>query len=220
MCSYREVTSSGVSSKTVIPEHGKSKVKLINPQAVVRDIFALGVSLFAPRIRRDGRLIAVKPGNFVYTLHELASTLTQQVIPPAPNGTTGPLLANFSVIPPDPPAGSAWAAAEILLAEASLEYPAPYIYVSNRNTGVQDPRGDAIVVFQVEPELKLLNYVYTGLDQIRGMMIGGPNDEYIIAGSYAGSAGVAMFKRTEGGSNLTLIARNAEYPTRTSFVWL
>ena len=76
------------------------------------------------------------------------------------------------------------------------------------------------MVFQVEPELRILNYVYTGLDQIRGMMIGGPNDEYIIAGSYAGTAGVAMFKRIEGGRNLKLVARNADYPTRTSFVWL
>ncbi|OCH93156.1 putative isomerase YbhE [Obba rivulosa] len=159
-------------------------------------------------------------GNTLYVLHELASTLTQQNIPPAPNGTTGPLIANFSIIPPDPPVGADFAAGEILLTEPSLNFPAPYIYVSNRNTGVQDPKGDAIVIFQVEPELKLLKYVYTGLDQIRGMQLGGPEDEFLIAGGVNGTAGVVMLRRTDGGRDLELFVRNTELPTRTSFVWL
>ncbi|OBZ78153.1 hypothetical protein A0H81_01940 [Grifola frondosa] len=152
-------------------------------------------------------------GNMLYTLHELASTLTQQLIPPAPNGTT-PLIANFSILPPGLPEGAAMAAAEILVAEASLDFPAPYIYVSNRSTWRRDRH------FQVEPELKLLKYVYTGLDQIRGMQLGGPQKEFLIASGVAGDAGVIMLRRTEGGADLELLTGNLDVPTRTSFVWL
>ncbi|KAI0764961.1 putative isomerase YbhE [Fomes fomentarius] len=165
------------------------------------------------------RHIAVR-GNTLYTLHELASTLTQQDIPCAPNGTTGALIANISIIPEGLPQGAAMAAAEILLTEASPRFPEPFIYVSNRNTGVQDPRGDAIAVFRVEPKLELVTHVFTGLDQIRGMEFGGPQNEFLIASGVAGSAGTIVLKRTEGGRNLKLLTRNLEIPTRTSFVWL
>ncbi|KAM5537091.1 hypothetical protein V8D89_009237 [Ganoderma adspersum] len=165
------------------------------------------------------RHIAVR-GNTLYTLHELASTLTQQEIPAAPNGTTGPLIANFNITPPGLPEGAAMAAGEILVTEASSSFPEPFIYVSNRNTGVQDPRGDAITIFRLEPKLELLGYVFTGLDQIRGMQLGGPEQEFLIAGGVAGSAGTIVLKRTEGGRNLKLLTRNTDIPTRTSFVWL
>ena len=159
-------------------------------------------------------------GNMLYTLHEQRSTLTQQEIPPAPNGTTGPLIANFNVTPPGLPEGALLGASEIVLAEASPSFPEPFIYVSNRNTGVQDPRGDAITIFRVEPKLELLGYVFTGLDQIRGMQLGGPEKEFLIASGVAGSAGTIMLKRTEGGQNLEILARNTEFPTRSTFVWL
>ncbi|KAL1944018.1 hypothetical protein VTO73DRAFT_3836 [Trametes versicolor] len=158
-------------------------------------------------------------GNTLFALHELSSTLTQQLIPHAPNGTT-PLIANFSILPPGLPQGAAMAAGEILLAEPSLHFPEPFLYVSNRNTGVQDPRGDAIAIFRIEPKLSLVGFVYTGLDQIRGMQLGGPENEFLIAGGVAGEAGVIMLKRTQGGKNMTLLTRNLELPTRTSFVWL
>ena len=156
----------------------------------------------------------------LYTLHESASTLTQQDIPLAPNGTTGPLIANFSIIPSGLPAGAVMVAAEIRLIEASPKFPEPFIYVSNRNAGVQDPRGDAIAIFRVEPKLELVTHIFTGLDQIRGMEFGGPESEFLIASGNGGSTGTIVIKRTEGGKNLELLARNLEIPTRTSFVWL
>ncbi|KAI0826617.1 putative isomerase YbhE [Trametes gibbosa] len=159
-------------------------------------------------------------GDMLFTVHELASTLTQQRIPPAPNGTVGPLIANFSILPPGLPQGAAMAGAEILVTEASQSFPEPFVYVSNRNTGVQDPRGDAIAIFRLQPELSLVGFVYTGLDQIRGMQLGGPEKEFLIAGGVAGDAGVIVLKRTQGGRNLTILDRNLDLPTRTSFVWL
>jgi len=165
------------------------------------------------------RHIAIQNG-FLYTLHELSSTLTVQSMPAAPNGTST-ILSSMSIIPPNPPAGSAFAAAEILFPTADYSFPEQFIFVSNRNTGTQDSRGDAITVFQTTYQggLSLYGYVYTGLDQIRGMALGGPNLQYLIAGGYAGG-GVAMFERTGNGGNLTLLARNTDLPTRSSFVFV
>ena len=70
----------------------------------------------------------------------------------------------------------------------------------------------------------LVNQVYTGIDQPRGMSIGpeciNGADEYLVAGGVAGTAGVVVFRRTEGGRNLELVAQNTDIPTRTSFVWI
>jgi len=165
------------------------------------------------------RHIALKDG-FLFTLHELASTLTSQRLPPAPNGTT-PLISNVSIIPPNPPAGGAFAAAEILYPTPSAQFTGDFIYVSNRNTGTQDSGGDAITIFKTtkEGELSIVDYVFTGLDQIRGMQLFGENDEFLIAGGFA-AGGVAVFGRTGNGNGLELIARNTDLPTRTSFVWV
>lgn len=164
----------------------------------------------------------------LFTLHELASTLTVQRIPAYPNGTST-IIDSVSIIPSNPPAGAVWAAAEILIPKPTHRFPIPYIYVSNRNTGVQDSRGDSIAIFEhvnrgkPDESLKLITQVFTGLDQIRGMEIGNDcngSEEFLIAGGVAGTAGVVMYRRTEGGRSLTEVARNLEVPTRTSFVWL
>ncbi|KAG2029247.1 Lactonase, 7-bladed beta-propeller-domain-containing protein [Suillus americanus] len=162
--------------------------------------------------------------NQLYTVHELASTLTLQDFPAYPNFST-PLISNVSIVPQYQPAGSSFAGAEVLIPLPTAEFPTPYIYTSNRNTGVQDPRGDTIAIFEnVNNQLVLRNQVYTGLDQIRGMMhgqqAGEGGDAYIVAAGFAGTAGVKVFKRTEGGANLEEVAVNTELPTRTSFVWL
>ncbi|KAF9561684.1 putative isomerase YbhE, partial [Agrocybe pediades] len=164
----------------------------------------------------------------LFTLHELASTLSVQNIPPPPNGTVT-TYATVSIIPPNPPAGALWAAGEILIPEPTPQFPTPYIYVSNRNTGVQSPQGDSIAIFEhvnkglPNEGLQLVNQVFTGLDQIRGMEFGNVatgGDQFLIASGVAGSAGVIVLQRTEGGRNLQIVAKNLDVPTRTSFVWL
>ena len=164
-------------------------------------------------------------GDQLYTIHETASTLTQQTIPRSLSSSTAKLTANFSIIPPGLPAGAKMFAAEILLAEKSKQkgsaFKQAYIYASNRNLGTQDPRGDAIAIYQVEPKLKLVKHVYTGLDQIRGMELsGGSENQFLVAAGVAGSAGTVVLKRTKGGADLEVVARNKDIPTRTSFVWL
>lgn len=136
------------------------------------------------------------------------------------------------------PAGAKFAAAEVL-------YPAPltgdpagnksYIYTSNRNTGEEDPRGDTIAIFEHIPgdgqdaaqkrwhkrtndQLNLVNQVFTGLQQIRGMLFS-DDGQYLVAGGVK-SGGVKVFQRTDGGKNLVEVARNLEVDTRSTFVWV
>ena len=154
--------------------------------------------------------------------------MTVQKVPTAPNGTS-PFLGTVTITPPDPPEGAAFAAGEILIPAPTAKFPVPYIYVSNRNTGTQDPRGDTIAIYRrnssgdQESALTLVAQVYTGLDQIRGMEVGrGENggDVYLIAGGVAGSGGVVIFKRTQGGRGLEEVARNKDVLTRSTFAWL
>ncbi|KAF7303818.1 putative isomerase YbhE [Mycena indigotica] len=159
----------------------------------------------------------------LYTLHELSSTLTVQTIPSYPNGTSH-IISTASIIPPNPPSSAEWAAGEILIPAASQSFPKQYIYVSNRNTGVQTPTGDSIAIFEnvgqgtAREHLKLVTQVFTGLDQIRGMEFS-RDGRYLVAAGKAGDAGVVVYERVDGGRNLKELARNKDIPTRTSFVW-
>ncbi|KXN82927.1 hypothetical protein AN958_02010 [Leucoagaricus sp. SymC.cos] len=159
----------------------------------------------------------------LFTLHETASTLTVQAVPAAPNGTS-PILSDVSTVPPGKhPEGAIFAASEILIPNPTRRFPKPYIYVSNRNTGTQlDPRGDTVAIFELlnkgtnNEKLQLVNQIFTGLQQIRGM----DAEEFLIAAGVAGNAGTIMLRRTEAGRNMELIARNLDVPTRSTFVWL
>ncbi|KDQ17330.1 hypothetical protein BOTBODRAFT_30150 [Botryobasidium botryosum FD-172 SS1] len=154
------------------------------------------------------RHIAVKD-NTVFAVHELDNTLTSQTIPPLNSATPATLLANLTTLPPDIPTGSTNGAAELILSSVTEKYPQQFLYASNRNVSPDprliDPRGDTIAIFSPEP-LQLVKHVYTGLNQIRGMALGGVNQEYLIAAGLTGG-GVAIFQRTNNGTDLQLLAR-------------
>jgi len=173
------------------------------------------------------RHIAIQ-NNRLYTLHEKSSMLSVQDIPDSPNGTAI-TYASVSIIPANQTLGAVYAAAEILMPSSCPKFPKPYIYVSNRNIGVVDIKGDSIAIFEhvnqglPNEDLVLIKQVYTGLDQIRSMQFGNVDnggDEYLMAGSAAGERGVAILRRTEEGRNLEVVARNQDISNRTSFVWL
>jgi hypothetical protein len=67
--------------------------------------------------------------------------------------------------------------------------------------------------------LQPVTRVFVGPDQIRGMQFGGEDDEYLIAGGVLGTAEVVIYRRVDGGWNLTEVARNTDIPTGTSVVW-
>lgn len=66
--------------------------------------------------------------------------------------------------------------------------------------------------------LKLVKQVYTGLNQLRGAAIGGPNGEYIVAGGLVGG-GVSVFQRTKGGADLVKLANLPSINNSSSFVF-
>lgn len=163
----------------------------------------------------------------MFILHELSSTLTVQALPEAPNGTST-IISDLLIVPSDPPDGAQYAAGEILIPTPTENFPEPYIYVSNRNTGTQDSRGDSVAIYELvnkgtaNEKLQLVNQVFTGLDQIRGMQFGSANggEEFLIAAGVAGSAGTIVLRRSEGGRNMEIVAKNLDIPTRTTFVWI
>ncbi|KIY52129.1 putative isomerase YbhE [Fistulina hepatica ATCC 64428] len=173
------------------------------------------------------RHIAIHDG-YLYTLHELSSTLTVQEMPSYPNGSS-PFIANVSIVPPHRREGSKFQAAEILLPPMSINFPVPYIYVSNRNTGTEDEAGDTIAIFEhvgkhtSNSALELVTQFYPGLNQIRGMEFGSAfsgSDEFLVASGTVGGGGVVVMRRTNSGRALEVVARDTSIATRTSFVWL
>ncbi|KAJ7192407.1 Lactonase, 7-bladed beta-propeller-domain-containing protein [Mycena pura] len=158
--------------------------------------------------------------NFIYLLHERSNTVTKQAVPAYPNGTS-PILFNVSTLPADRPSDAVFAAAEILLPPPTQHFPYPYVYASNRFvSGTQDPRGDTIAIFDPR-DMRLVQQVYTGLEQIRGMEIG-PGDvgeQYLVALG-AVSGGMVVYKRKDGGAALEEVARNASAVPRTTLVFV
>jgi 6-phosphogluconolactonase (cycloisomerase 2 family) len=74
----------------------------------------------------------------------------------------------------------------------------------------------------VTGNLTLQAQVFTGLKQIRSMSIGrvaDGGDEFLVAGANV-DGGVVVFKRTDGGRNLSVVARNTDIANRTSFVFV
>ncbi|KAG8770619.1 hypothetical protein FRC12_004160 [Ceratobasidium sp. 428] len=161
------------------------------------------------------RHIAVHEG-ILYTLHEKASTLSSQTLPPLDSGAEPKTISTFSVLPPGANQ-SAFAAAELVLDEKRK-----LLYASNRDLSPSpDPRGDAIAIFSFDCDgnLEPTNQVFTGLNRIRAMAHGGPDNVYIAAAGQAGG-GLAVFEKV----NNTLVDR-ARLPAGSidepaSFVWL
>ncbi|KDQ28439.1 hypothetical protein PLEOSDRAFT_167761 [Pleurotus ostreatus PC15] len=105
--------------------------------------------------------------------------------------------------------------AEILIPPPNASYPTPYVYVSNRND--PSPEGDTIAIFTTD--LELVAEVRTGLNHVRGMMFGGPDDKWLIAGGAIGG-GITVFERVDGGKGLKKIARNPNVDKPTGFLWI
>lgn len=146
----------------------------------------------------------------IYTLHELINTVTAQTIPPIGSSSSPKLLASLSTLPPDVSLNSTHGVAEILMPPASGQFPHDLLYISNRNTSpdptLRDPRGDTIAIFSTKPSLKLVGQFYTGLQQLRGVAVGGDRDQYIVAAGQV-DGGMAVFERIDEGRDLRAVAR-------------
>jgi len=153
----------------------------------------------------------------LYTLLELTNEVTAHRLPPLPAEPT--LLAKLPTQKhfPGDPQTLGMLAAEILVPKPNSVFPAPYLYLSNRN----DPslEGDIISIYSIaDPEkLKVAAEVRSGLKHLRGMVFGGPDDKYLVAGGAQGG-GVKVFERVDGGKGLKQIA-SIDVEAPTSFLW-
>ncbi|KAG8688484.1 hypothetical protein FRC09_012885 [Ceratobasidium sp. 395] len=97
------------------------------------------------------------------------------------------------------------------------------MYASNRDLSPSpDQRGDAIAIFSFDcgGNLQPAGQVFTGLNQIRGMAQGGPDNMYIAAAGQTGGGLVVYEKGANGtlGERARLPAGSIEDPA--SFAWL
>ncbi|EKM53704.1 uncharacterized protein PHACADRAFT_125622 [Phanerochaete carnosa HHB-10118-sp] len=153
----------------------------------------------------------------LYTLLELTSELSAHQFPSLPAEpkllASVPTMSNF----PGLPSELGMLAAEILIPPPNATYPTPYLYVSNRND--PSPEGDVIAIFSVADPAKLAPAaeVRSGLNHLRGMVLGGEHDKYLVAGGVFGG-GVKVFLRTDGGKGLKELA-SVDLKAPTAFLW-
>lgn len=155
----------------------------------------------------------------MYTLLELTSSLAAHRLPPLPAEAalmhTAPTLSpeNQHPLPND------MLAAEILVPPPSAAFPTPYLYVSNRND--PSPEGDTIAIFSLADKETpvLVKEVRTGLKHVRGIVFGGPDDKWLVAGGVLGG-GVKVFERTGGGADLRVVAGVEGVEAPTGFLWI
>ena len=154
---------------------------------------------------------------YLFTILELTNKVVRHRFPPLPALLT--FIKSTPTMSNPPPASTNQLGAEILIPPPNESFPAPYLYLSNRND--PSPQGDIISIFSIEnpDSLDLIAEVRTGLKHLRGMVFGGPNDKYLVAGGVNGG-GVKIFERIDGGKSLRLVATNNSIEAPTGFLWL
>ncbi|KAF9444533.1 putative isomerase YbhE [Macrolepiota fuliginosa MF-IS2] len=153
----------------------------------------------------------------LFTLLELSSRLARHTFPPLP--ALPKFVTSTATMSSPPPQPNDMLAAEILIPQPNPSFPTPYIYLSNRND--PSPEGDIISIFDFTSDpstLKLIAEVRTGLKHVRGILFGGQNDKYLVAGG-ANGGGVKVFERVDGGKGLKEVAKNEGVKAPTGFLW-
>jgi len=162
------------------------------------------------------RHVAFYKGN-LFTVLELSSKVVRHTFPPLP--ALPKFIKSISTISDRPADLGARLAAEILIPTPNASFPTPYLYVSNRND--PSPEGDIITIFSIDQSdsLEPIAEVRSGLKHLRGMVFGGLDDKYLIAGG-ANGGGAKVFERINGGKSLKEIASNSSIEAPTAFLWL
>ncbi|KAJ7043535.1 Lactonase, 7-bladed beta-propeller-domain-containing protein [Mycena alexandri] len=152
----------------------------------------------------------------LYTLLELNSTLSKHRFPGLPVEPSFIAVKSTMFNPPTAPHDML--AAELLIPEPNSTFSTPYAYVSNRNNPSEG--GDTIAVFSIEGDtLELVVEISTGLKHLRGMVFGGPDNKWLVAGGAMGG-GVKVFERIDGGKGLKVVATNSSVEAPTGFLWV
>ncbi|KAJ7252725.1 Lactonase, 7-bladed beta-propeller-domain-containing protein [Mycena haematopus] len=200
-------------------QRGELLVADLGADQVYRFTEQEGAWILQARLRFDPgsgpRHTAVYDGA-LYTLLELSSEITKHRFPLLPAEPT--LIAKKPTMFNPPTAPHDMLAAELLIPEPNSTFSTPYAYVSNRNNPSED--GDTIAIFSIEGDaLELVVEVPTGLKHLRGMVFGGPDDKWLVAGG-ANGGGVKVFERIDGGKGLKQVAENSTVEAPTGFLWV
>ncbi|KEP45857.1 lactonase, 7-bladed beta-propeller [Rhizoctonia solani 123E] len=157
----------------------------------------------------------VTRGTTLYTLHEIASTLTQQNIPPLGSATQPDISASISIVPPNSTNPQSYLASELLLSPVSSAFPTQYLYAMNRGDS-----SDAIAIVSIAKHtLEIVAHIRTGVNFARGVALSHGGGKYLaVAGQYSGD--LAIFERTNEGVGLKEIARVSGLTQPTSVAWL
>ncbi|KJA18135.1 hypothetical protein HYPSUDRAFT_70161 [Hypholoma sublateritium FD-334 SS-4] len=153
----------------------------------------------------------------LFTLLELGSKIVRHRFPPLP--ALPKLVASVPTMAHPPPTPNDMLAAEVLIPAPNVAFPTPYLYLSNRND--PSPEGDTIAVFSISApdSLDLVAEFRTGLRHLRGLVFGGPDARYVVAGG-ANGGGVKVFERINGGTGFALVAALDSVNAPTAFLWL
>ncbi|KAF9777854.1 Lactonase, 7-bladed beta-propeller-domain-containing protein [Thelephora terrestris] len=209
-----------VDNELLVPDLGGDTIwRLVPDQS---GTFSIGGEITQPT--GSGPRHAAVFDNFLVTVHELSSTITSQLIPPLGQNSSD-LISNLSIVPVDQAAlpGASFAAAEVLIPPPNQVFNSTLVYASNRNTGTGiDTRGDSIAVLSLASDgtLQIVNQFFTGLQQVRGMQFGGPDNRFLVASGVVGNGGVMVFERVGQGDQFVQVANNTDIPNLTSFVWV
>lgn len=155
--------------------------------------------------------LTIPADNHAYTLLELTSEISKHPHP-APGSSVTETKPTLSKPLPRP---NKMLAAEILIPKPNSTFTTPYVYVSNRND--PSPEGDTISIFTTD--LELVAEVHTGLKHLRGMLFGGPDEKWLVAGGAEGG-GAKVFERIDGGKGLKEVAAEKSVQSPTGFLWL
>jgi len=180
----------------------------------------------------------------LYTLNELANTLTAHRLPPLP---VSPMLlstARSSLELPPPSAFGDRLAGEIILALALASYTdtkadadaathggdskavpsgtavVAFLYVTNWNN--PSVAGDTLTIFSLDHDPtvpKLVMEVHTGLQHLRGAMIRGGDVCWIVLGGLLGG-GVKVYERVDGGCLVREVVALPDIEAPIAFLWL
>ena len=145
-----------------------------------------------------------------------------QLISTAPTSRTATDLSQLPLLPEELEVPGELSPDRFHAGELLLSPDGRYLYASYRDTSEEhEERGDAIVIYSVAEDgtLELVRHVFTRLWILRGMVLSPDADaRYIIAGGQ-NAGGIVIYERVDGGADLKEVARNADAPGGTSFIW-
>ncbi|KAF9479102.1 3-carboxy-cis,cis-mucoante lactonizing enzyme [Pholiota conissans] len=153
----------------------------------------------------------------IFTLLELKSKIVRHRFPALP--ALPSFVKSTPTMSHPPPEPTDMLAAEVAIPPKNAVFPTTYLYLSNRND--PSPEGDIISVFSIEEpnSLDLVAEYRTGLNHLRGMVFGGPDDRYVVGGG-ANGGGVKIFERINDGKSFKVVASLDSVEAPTGFLWL